>query len=77
MIRSMLIHSLSVYSCRVSILKTLEHWIKKFILNGDISKKKLFTELLGKRFLHLLKDVWELDLLYVSMKMLTSSNVGT
>jgi len=21
----------------------LEHWIKKFILSGDISKKKLFT----------------------------------
>jgi len=40
-IEGMLIHTMSIYSWPVSLLRELERWIKNFIWSGDIYKKKM------------------------------------
>jgi hypothetical protein len=42
-VQSMLIHSITVYSWPISLLKGLERWIKNFIWSGDIYQRKLVT----------------------------------
>jgi hypothetical protein len=42
-IQGMMIHSISIYSWHVSLLKDLERWIKYFIWSGDVSQRKLVT----------------------------------
>lgn len=42
-VQGMIIHSITVYSWPVSLLKNLEKYIKNFIWSGDISKRKLVT----------------------------------
>jgi len=42
-IQSMVIHTMTVYSWPISILRDIEKWIKNFIWSGDIDKRKLVT----------------------------------
>jgi hypothetical protein len=42
-IHGMLIHSITVYSWPISLLKDLERCIKNFIWSGDITQRKLVT----------------------------------
>jgi len=42
-IQSMVIHTMTVYSWPISILRDIEKLIKKFIWSGDIDKRKLVT----------------------------------
>lgn len=46
---SMLTHSMSVYSWPVSLLKTIEKWIRNFLWSGEISKKKHVTIVAWKK----------------------------
>lgn len=39
----MLIHTISIYSWPVSLLKQIEKWIKNFIWSGDVNKRKMVT----------------------------------
>jgi hypothetical protein len=42
-IQGMLIHSISVYSWPVCLIKDLERWMRNFIWSGDVSQRKLVT----------------------------------
>lgn len=42
-VQSMLIHTMSVYSWTISLLREIEKWIKNFIWSVDINKRKLVT----------------------------------
>jgi len=42
-IRNILFHTMSIYSWPVSLIKELEKWIRNFIWNGDINKRKMVT----------------------------------
>lgn len=42
-VQSMLIHTMTVYSWPISLLREIEKWIKNFIWSGDINKRKLVT----------------------------------
>ncbi|KAK2416760.1 hypothetical protein QL285_039127 [Trifolium repens] len=42
-VQSMLVYSISIYSRPVSLLRSLEKWIKNFIWSGDINQRKLVT----------------------------------
>lgn len=42
-VQSMLIHTMSIYSWPVSLLRDMERWIKNFIWSGDVQKRKLVT----------------------------------
>jgi ribonuclease HI len=42
-IQGMLVHTMTIYSWPISLLRDLERWIKNFIWSGDITKKKLVT----------------------------------
>jgi hypothetical protein len=42
-VQSMLVYSISIYSRPVSLLRSLEKWIKNFIWSGDIKQRKLVT----------------------------------
>ena len=40
---SMLTHSMSIYSWPISLLKTIEKWIRNFLWSGEITRRKLVT----------------------------------
>jgi hypothetical protein len=42
-IQGMLVHSFSVYSWPVSLIKDLEKWMRNFIWSGDVTQRKLVT----------------------------------
>jgi len=42
-INSMLLHTMTIYSWPISLIKDIEKWIKKFIWSGDIAKRKMMT----------------------------------
>jgi len=42
-IQGMLIHSISIYSWPISLLKEIETWCRNFVWSGDCSKRKLVT----------------------------------
>ena len=42
-IQSMLIHTMTIFSWPISLLREMEKWIKNFIWSGDINKRKLVT----------------------------------
>lgn len=42
-IQGILIHTMSIYSWPVSLLREMKRWIKNFIWSGDIYKKKRVT----------------------------------
>ena len=40
-VQSMLIHTMSIYSWPVKLLRDMEKWIKKIIWSGDVTKRKM------------------------------------
>lgn len=42
-VQSMLIHTMSIYSWPIKILREIEKWIKNFIWSGDVIKRKMVT----------------------------------
>nr|ABD28670.2 RNA-directed DNA polymerase (Reverse transcriptase) [Medicago truncatula] len=42
-VQSMLVHTMSIYSWPIKILKEMEKWIKNFIWSGDVTKRKMVT----------------------------------
>jgi hypothetical protein len=42
-VQSMLIHTMSIYSWPIKLIKQIEKWIKNFIWSGDTTKRKLIT----------------------------------
>jgi hypothetical protein len=42
-IQGMLIHSISIYSWPVCLIKDLERWMRNFIWSGDVNQRKLVT----------------------------------
>jgi len=42
-IQSMLLHTMSIYSWPISLIKEVEKWIKNFIWSGDVNKIKMVT----------------------------------
>nr|ABD28538.2 RNA-directed DNA polymerase, putative [Medicago truncatula]ABD33252.2 RNA-directed DNA polymerase, putative [Medicago truncatula] len=42
-VQSMLLHTMSIYSCPIKILRDMEKWIKNFIWSGDVTKRKMVT----------------------------------
>jgi len=41
--RSMMMHTILIYSWPVSIIKYIEKWIRNFIWSGDVNKRKMVT----------------------------------
>ncbi len=39
----MLLHSISIYSWPVALIKDLEKWMRYFIWSGDVNKRKLVS----------------------------------
>jgi len=42
-VQGMLIHTISIYSWPVALLRQIEKWIKNFIWSGDVNKRKMVT----------------------------------
>lgn len=42
-VQSILLHTISIYFWPVSLIREIEKWIKNFIWNGDITKRKIVT----------------------------------
>jgi len=40
-VQSMLLHTMTIYSWPVSLIREIEKWIKNFIWSGDIAKRKI------------------------------------
>lgn len=40
-IQSMLLHTMSIYSWPVSLIRDIEKWLKNFIWSGDVNKRKM------------------------------------
>jgi len=52
-IQSMLLHSISVYSFPVKLIKDIERWMRNFVWSGDVNQRKLVTVSWHKVFLPL------------------------
>lgn len=73
----MIIHSISVYSWCVCLIKDLEKYMRNFIWSRELISRKLVIIAWHKVCQPLMKYGWMLDLLFKLMKLQTLSFVGT
>lgn len=73
----MLIHSISVYSWCVCLIKDLEKYMRNFIWSRELISRKMVIIAWHKVCQPLMKYGWMLDLLFKLMKLQTLSFVGT